>query len=116
MERHEQIVEGAQKCFEWAEKGWKGYEPLAYYALAQAQQHSIDSQKVDQTIEQGFHLCRERGQRPFLAQGFYQYAKILLARRENRKAQTYLNQAIELFSEMNMLWWLEQARALKQRL
>ena len=112
----EEAREAANKGMEWTPKGMKGWECLAYYALAlaEAQKTQSNPQEVDQTLEKGFRLCQERGQRPFLAQGYFEYAQILFNRKDQEKAKDFLNKAIELFSEMNMPWWLEQARELEK--
>ena len=98
--------------------GAMGYEIFAYNALAiaRAQENPSDSQQVDQTMEKGLRLCEERGQRPWLSWGYYHYAQILFDRGDHKKSQEYLNQAIELFTEMQMPWWLDQAQALEERL
>jgi len=69
---------------------------------------------VDETIEKGFRLCQERGQRPYLAQGYFEYAQILFNRKDQQKGKNYLNQAIGMFTEMKMTWWLEHCRALEK--
>lgn len=115
-EMMEEAREAANKGLEWAPKGMKGWECLAYYALAMAEAQKTQSnpQEVDQTLEKGFRLCQERGQRPYLAQGYFEYAKILFNRKDQQKAKYFLSQAIEMFSKMNMPWWLEQARELEK--
>jgi len=107
--------EAANKGLEWIPKGMKGFDNLAYYALAlaEAQNNQSSPQLVDQTIEKGLLLCQERGQRPYLAQGYFEYAQILFNRKDQQKAKSYLNQAIEMFSEMKMTWWLEHTRKLE---
>jgi predicted ATPase/class 3 adenylate cyclase len=113
----EEAIDMAKKCLEWSPKAWKGWESLAYFdlAMAEAPKKHADPKKVDQTMEKGLSLCRERGQGPHLAQGYFEYANILFDRGDLYKAQNYLEQAIALFSEMNMPWWLEQARELEKR-
>ena len=115
-EMMEEAREAANKGLEWTPKGMKGFESLAYYALAlaEAQKTPSDPQLVDETIEKGLRLGQELGQRPYLAQGYFEYAQILFNRKDQQKAKNYLNQAIEMFSEMNMPWWLEQARELEK--
>jgi len=116
-EMMEEAMDTANNGLEWAQKGMKGLECLAYYALAlvEAQKKQSNPQLVDETIEKGLRLCQERGQRPYLAQGYFEYAQILFNRKDQQKAKNYLNQAIKLFSEMNMSSWLEQARELEKR-
>jgi tetratricopeptide (TPR) repeat protein len=113
----EEAIDMAKKCLEWSPKAWKGWESLAYFdlAMAEAPKKHADPKKVDQTMEKGLSLCRERGQGLHLAQGYFEYANILFDRGDLYKAQNYLEQAIALFSEMNMPWWLEQARELEKR-
>lgn len=102
----------ANKGLEWSTKGMKGFECLAYYTLsiAESQNNDSNTQLVDETIEKGLDSCRVRGQLPYLARGYFEYAQILFNRKDQQKAKNFLSKAIELFSEMNMPWWLEQAR------
>ena len=113
-ERMEEAIDTAKNGLEWATKGWKGWEHLSYYALAQAEAQNTSSnpREVDQWMEKGLSLCLERGQMPFLAQGYFEYAKILFGRGDMKKAQEYLEQAGELFAEMKMTWWMKQAQDL----
>jgi len=115
-EMREKAKEAANKGLEWIPKGMKGFDSLGYYALAivEAQNNQSNHQLVDETIVKGFSLCKEREQHPYLAQGYLEYAQILFNRKDQQKAKNYLNQAIEMFSEMKMSWWLEQARELEK--
>jgi tetratricopeptide (TPR) repeat protein len=112
--RLEEAMDMAKKCLEWTAKSWKGWDCLAYFslAIAEAQKKDADHNAVDQWMEKGLHLCRLRGQAPYLAQGYFEYAKILFDRGDLPRAQRYLKQAIELFREMKMSWRWEQAIAL----
>ena len=117
-EMMEMAGELASKGLEWTPKGMKGWECLAYYAqaLAEAKKNQANPKLVNKTIEKGLRLCQERGQRPYLAQGYFEYAKILFNRKDQQKGKNYLNQAIEMFTEMKMTWWLEQTRELEKSL
>jgi tetratricopeptide (TPR) repeat protein len=108
----------ANKSLEWSQKGMKGFDSLAYYVLAmtEAQKTRSNPQQVDKTMKKGLRLCKKRGQRLWLTMGFFEYAKILSHRGDQQKAQEYLNQAIVMFTEMKMPWWLEQAREFEKSL
>ena len=108
----------ANKSLEWSQKGMKGFDSLAYYVLAmtEAQKTRSNPQQVDKTMKKGLRLCKKRGQRLWLTMGFFEYAKILSHRGDQQKAQEYLNQAIVMFAEMKMPWWLEQAREFEKSL
>ncbi len=67
-------------------------------------------------MEKGLRLCRERRQRPYLAQGYFEYAHILLKRKDKKQSKNYLNDEIKIFTEMKMIWWLEQAKDLEKSL
>jgi len=115
-EMMEMAGELASKGLEWTPKGMKGWECLAYYAqaLAEAKNNQSNTQIVDKTIEKGLRLCQERGQLPYLAQGYFEYARILFNRKDQQKAKSYLNQAIGMFTEMKMTWWLKHCKELEK--
>ncbi len=108
----------ANKSLEWSQKGMKGLDSLAYYVLAMTEAQITPSQprQVDQTIKKGLRFAQKRGQRLFYALGCFEYAQILTHRGDQEKAQEYLNQAIEMFTEMKIIWWLGQARELEKSL
>ena len=108
----------ANKSLEWSQKGMKGLDSLAYYVLAMTEAQITPSQprQVDQTIKKGLRFAQKRGQRLFYALGCFEYAQILTHRGDQKKAQEYLDQAIEMFTEMKIIWWLGQARELEKSL
>ena len=108
----------ANKSLEWSQKGMKGFDSLAYYVLAmtEAQKTPANLQQIDHTMKKGLRLCKKRGQRLWLTLGYFEYAQILSHTGDRQKAQEYLNQAIVMFTEMKMPWWLEQARDLETSL
>ena len=107
----------ANKCLEWSPRGWKGWECFAYYALALNEEESgASDQQVEETIGNGLKICEERGQRPYLAQGYFINALILLKRRNKKESVKSLNKATEIFNELKMIWWLEQAKGMEKTL
>ena len=115
-EMMEEAKDTANKGLKWAPKGMKGLECLAHYAqaLAEAKNNQSNTQIVDETIEKGLRLCQERGQLPYLAQGYFEYARILFNRKDQQKAKSYLNHAIGMFIEMKMTWWLKHCKELEK--
>ena len=108
----------ANKCMKWSPKGWKGWEGLGYYALAlvKAEKTASDPKEVDETIKKGLQLCKERGLQPYLAQGYFEYGLILLKRNNKNESLKYLSKATEIFTKLNMTWWLEQAKGMEKTL
>jgi hypothetical protein len=60
--------------------------------------------------------AEERGDRPGQAIGCFQYASLLHDKGDLEQAKKYLKQAEDLTKEMNMAWWLEQTKELKEKL
>ncbi len=114
-EMTEEALEAANKSVHSIENGMKGFEGMNFFAfaIAESQKPSPDSRQVDRNFEDGINICRKRGQRPFMAQGLYDYARILSERGDTEKAGECLDKANELFSEMKMSWWLEKVLELK---
>lgn len=65
---------------------------------------------------ESLRLAEERGARPDLAVNCFRYAELLHDKGDMERATGYLKQATELFREMDMAWWLEQAEKIRKSL
>ena len=77
-------------------------------ALASALETHPDWSKVEGNIQEGLQIARELGAWPNLAIGYYHYASILRAKGDLARAVECIDKASEIFSELDMPWWLEQ--------
>lgn len=104
----------ADQALEWVSKSMQGYEGIAFFTLAQVDSQSKPpgDQAAIRWIEKGLACCEERGQRPFLAQGYYFQAIILAEQGEQEKALSCRDRATQLFEQMQMTWWLNEAKTL----
>lgn len=64
---------------------------------------------------EGLRLAEERGELPDLALTHFRYAELLQQKGDQAEAREQLDQAIALFREMDMPWWLEQAEELREK-
>ena len=108
----------ASKAFDLAKIGERWGEVLAYRALAigGAKKKPTDWNKVDIHMGESLRWAEERGDRPGQAIGCFQYASLLHDKGDLGQAKKYLKQAEDLTKEMNMAWWLEQTKELKEKL
>ena len=67
-------------------------------------------------MQKSIRLCEARGQRPLLAIGHFRYAELLQGKGDLEGAREQVKQATALFQEMEMTWWLSQAKTLMKRL
>ena len=62
---------------------------------------------------EGLRLAKERGALPDLAITHLRYAELLQQKGDLERAWEQLDKATELFRDMEMTWWLEQAGKLR---
>ncbi|MEE8434254.1 MAG: hypothetical protein V3S64_05650 [bacterium] len=75
-----------------------------------------DFSSVEGLINQCFDMAKASGARPDLGITHFRYAEILHKKGDLNAAQEQLAKATTLFREMEMIWWLEQAKTLRRRL
>jgi predicted ATPase len=104
----------ARKSIDLAKIGERWGEVRAYSALAiaAAKEEQADWNTVDANMRESIRLAEERGSRPDQAISCFRYAELLRDKGDLEQARDFLTQAIDLFTEMNMTWWLEQAKKL----
>ena len=108
----------ANKVFDLVKFGERWGEFSAYRALAIAasKKKTTDWNKVEAHMGESLRLAEKRNARPYLAVGCFRYAEMLCDKGDMERASDYLKQATELFREMNMDWWLEQAEKIRKSL
>ena len=119
MAGHEEEAElCAKKVFDLSQFGERWGEVSAYRVLAvvAAEEKPADWNKVDEYMKQSLQWAQERGCRPEQAISCFRYAELLCNKGDLEQTIDYLTQAIDLFTEMNMTWWLEQAKKLRSSL
>ena len=106
------------KSFDLAKIGERWGEVYAYRALAivAAKKRPPDWDKVDFNMRKSLRLAKQRGSKAEKATGFFRYAELLRNKGDLDQAMKYLTQAEKLFSKMNMIWWIEQTKKLKEQL
>ena len=102
----------AEKSFALAKIGERWGETVAHRALAitAAKKKLSDWNKVNNHMGESLRLAKEGGTRPEQALNCLHYAELLRDKGDMVQAKKYLNQAIDLFKEINMNSWLEQAK------
>jgi predicted ATPase len=106
------------KSFDLAKIGERWGEVFAYRALAivAAKKTPPDWDKVDFNMKKSIRLAEQRGSKVEKATGCFRYAELLRDRGNSDQAMEYLTQAEKLFSKMNMSWWIEQTKKIKEQL
>ena len=89
---------------------------IAHRALAIAAAARSDWKEAEARMGESIRLARECGARPDLAQSHFRYAELLSRKGDWDAAREQFARAIELFREMEMDWWLEQAHQLERHL
>ncbi|MFT7533054.1 MAG: tetratricopeptide (TPR) repeat protein [Gammaproteobacteria bacterium] len=110
LQESEELV---KKSLELDRFGERWGTPLAYRALASIYLQTDDFPKASSALAQSIQTAIDRGARPDLAIARYHNAQLFLKREDILQAQEQLTQAIELFREMGMTWWLDLARQLE---
>jgi class 3 adenylate cyclase/tetratricopeptide (TPR) repeat protein len=108
----------ARKSIELAKIGQRRGEVYAYrsLAIAAAKKKPIDWGEVDTYIKKSIQLADKRGTKPEKAISCFRYAELLRNKGDINQAKDYLALAMDLFTKMNMTWWIEQTKNLRQRL
>ena len=117
-DRKEEAEFCAGKSFDLAKIGEPWGEVVAYRALAIAavKEKPTDWNRVDAHMGESLRLAEKRNARPDLAVGCFRYAEMLCDKGDIKQAKDYLNQAVDLFTEMNMTWWIGQTKELREKL
>jgi class 3 adenylate cyclase/tetratricopeptide (TPR) repeat protein len=108
----------AEKSIDLGKIGERWGEVYVYRALAvvAAKKRPPDWDKVDINMKESLRLAEERCSKPEKATGCFRYAELLRGKGDLDRAMDYLIQAKELFSKMNMIWWIEQTEKLEEEL
>ncbi len=108
----------ANKVFDLVKLGERWGEFSAYRALAiaAAKKKPTDWNKVDAHMGESLRLAEKAGARPEQAVGCFRYAELFRDKGNLKQAKDYLNQAVDLFEEMNMNWWIGQTKELREKL
>jgi len=85
-------------------------------ALMAAHQAPYDWQAAEAHAEKALKLAEKLELRPDLALGHLDCAKLLAEKGDAERAKEHLQFATNLFTEMEMTWWLEQAKEIGKRL
>ena len=85
-------------------------------ALMAAHQAPHDWPAAEAHADAALKLAEKLERRPDLAVGHLDYAKLLAEKGDVERAQEQLQFATNLFTDMEMSWWLEQAEELEKRL
>ena len=116
-ERWNESKEAANKCLKWA-ASYTGFMGMPYMALGmvEAKLSPLNPAISDQHFKKALELAEKKGQTPLLTQCSFEYAKILLERGDASNGKFYLESAKVRFTELDMPWWLHQAKELEKRL
>lgn len=88
---------------------WGEFGAYRALAIAAAKKKPADWNKVDAHMGESIRLAEKRGVRPEQAISCFRYAVLLRDKGDIKQAKDYLTHAVDLFTEMNMTGWLEQA-------
>jgi tetratricopeptide (TPR) repeat protein len=91
-------------------------ETRAYRARAIASAARGDWASVDSDMQKSLVNAKTFEYRPELGVGYFRYAELLRDKGEPERAHEQLDQAVELFTALDMTWWMEQADRLRVRL
>ncbi len=93
-----------------------GFSPFRMRAMAASQLSPVDWASVESDMQSSFAYATSVGYRPELAMNHFRYAEILRTKGDLARARPHLDDAIKLFTELDMPWWLEQAAKLSGQL
>ena len=105
----------ANRCLEIKEVGGGRLgEFAAYCALALSAAHDFPSGwgRAQSFIEESLRVSSETGCRPGLGIGSYYYALMLFKHGFTREADDHIKRAFDLFTELDMPYWLNKVKAL----
>jgi tetratricopeptide (TPR) repeat protein len=108
----------AQKAIEMAKTVDRRGGVYAYRSLAivAAKNKPINWSEVDTYIKKSIRLADRRGTRPEKAISCFRYAELLRDKGDTNQAMDYLDLAQDLFTNMNMPWWVAQTNNLREQL
>lgn len=106
----------ARKSLELVKIGDRSGGVYAYRSLAivAAKKKPIDWSEVDTYIKKSIQLGDKKGTIPEKAISCFRYAELLRDKGDINQAMDYLALAIDLFTKMNMTWWIEQTKNLRE--
>jgi tetratricopeptide (TPR) repeat protein len=93
-------------------------ESMAFRALAMAgaEEEKPDWGEIDRLMSESIGKAESEGRRPDISVSRFRYAEILAKKGDLDGARAELRKAAELFSDMEMTWWREQAENLETNL
>jgi tetratricopeptide (TPR) repeat protein len=89
---------------------WKEQQACRALALAAALEPHPDWEQIDGHIAESLRLAEGKNARPDLAITCFRYATLLRDKGDRNQAQDSLQRATDLFQEMDMTWWLREAK------
>jgi tetratricopeptide (TPR) repeat protein len=114
----EEALQLAERALEIMVNGNVYTSPPLYrgYALAYANLSAADWVRAEQQMMRAFELAERAESQTNLALDYFRYAEILHKKHDLERASENRSEAERLFKELDMPWWLEQARALRGRI
>jgi tetratricopeptide (TPR) repeat protein len=85
-------------------------------AMSGARRSPIEWESVDSDMEKSLTSARTLGYQPDLAVSHFRYAELFHTNGNFEEARQQLDQAVQLFIEMDMPWWIEEAAKLRIKL
>lgn len=92
--------------------GWAA-ATRAYRARAMAAAKRADWKSAASDMQKSLSSAQTLGYRPDLAVSHFRYAELLRNRSDLAQASSQLDEASELFTEMEMTWWISEASKLR---
>jgi tetratricopeptide (TPR) repeat protein len=108
----EKSIELAKKSGERAQEG----RSLLVLGRIKGKSGPAESSKAEETIVQGMKILEELQIKPWQAEGLYYLGELYAGSGENKKALERLQQALEMFRQMNMNNWTNQVDAVLKSL
>jgi class 3 adenylate cyclase/tetratricopeptide (TPR) repeat protein len=93
------------------ERGQRGYEAWALRLLGEVTAKGDPSEHADGHYRDALALATELGMRPLVAHCHLGLGKLSRRRGNSQQAQEHLTTATRMYREMEMLFWLEKAKA-----
>ena len=117
-DQNEEAYLCAEKSMDLAKigQGWGEVDAYRALTIVAAKKQPSDWDKVDFNMGKSLQLAMDRHSEPDKAICCFRYAELLRDKGDLDQATGYLIQAKELFSEMNMTWWIERAKKLEEEL
>jgi predicted ATPase/class 3 adenylate cyclase len=91
-------------------------QPYRIRAMGASKRRPVAWASVEADMQKSLAVARNVGYRPELAVSQFRYAELLRDKGDTGGAREHLNEAGELFAEMEMTWWRAQADGLRSEL